>query len=441
MGSDSEWFAVGIFGNKEDVEPLPLSIIVTSDSNETFNISIESYNGQIMTDKVKPFEATEFLLSHLYTVTNVNDTLNGLVVKAEDGHRIRVSVRYFSSDSYLALPLIEYDGVTEYTYIAVTPILVSPGTRSKILIVCGFNDTLVTIIPSGTASVYLPHEGLREIEYLTNITISATKFQTILVESDELLIGTKVVTSKPVTFLSGHQCVSNFGSMNESCEFTIEQIPPTVNWGQNFIFSSLLSSNDSHLSIIAAEPDTTVTVSCDGFIVDQEPITISNPFEYIEIVVNVDDNFCNIVADKPSMVMVLSAFSDTERSMMSLVHPVEQYSDANYTFAAHNNLMGEDYLNLILNGNVHDVLLNDEPVNRRTQLLSVQGRERFSYGLPLDLDNVTYSVSMKNGAKVGSMLYGFDQFLGYGQLTATRLYMVHKSKRISSMLCHLLILI
>lgn len=433
---------VGIFGNKEDVA-LPLSILVTSELNETLNISVESYNGQIMTAKVKPFETTEFSLSHLYTVTNVNDTLNGLVIKAEDGHRIRVSVRYFSSDSYLALPLIEYDGVTEYTYIAVTPTSVSTGTRSKILIVCGFNDTLVTIIPSGTASVYLPHEGLREIEYLSNITILAMKFQTILIESDELLIGTKVVTSKPVAFLSGHQCASKFGSINESCEFTIEQIPPTVNWGQNFIFSSLLSSNDSSLFIIAAEPDTTATISCDGFIADWEPITISNPSDYIEIAVNADDNFCSIVTNKPSMVMVISASSDTEKSMMSLVQPIEQYSDANYTFAAHNTFMGEDYLNLILEGNVYDVLLNDEPVISQTQLLSIQGRETFRYGLPLELDNVTYSVSLKNGARVGSMLYGFDQFLGYGQLTATSLYMVHKSKIIlfTFMLCHLLILI
>ncbi|XP_019864466.1 PREDICTED: uncharacterized protein LOC109593811 [Amphimedon queenslandica] len=427
LGSDSEWFAIGIFGNKEDVEPLPFSIFVTSDSNETFNISVESYSGQIMTAKVKPFETTKFSLSHLYTVTNVNDTLNGLIIKAEGGHRIRVSVRYFSSDSYLALPLIKYDGVTEYTYIAVTPTLVSPGTKSKILIVCGFNDTSVTIIPSGTALVYSPHEGLREIEYLTNITILAMKFQTILVESDELLIGTKVVTSKPVTFLSGHQCVSKSGSMNESCEFTIEQIPPTVNWGQNFIFSSLPSSNDSRLSITAAEPDTKATISCDGFSADWEPITISNPSGYIEIVVNADDNFCSIVADKPSMVMVVSSSTHTERSMMSLVHPIEQYSDANYTFAAHSTLMGEDHLNLILDGNVHDVLLNDEPVIIQTQFLSIQGRETFRYGLPLELDNVTYSVSIKNGARVGTMLYGFDQFLGYGQLTATSLYMVHKS--------------
>ena len=143
-------------------------------------------------------------------VSNDSDYLNGLIVRASDGNRMRVSVsnhHYLSSDSYLALPLIQYEGVSEYTYFAVTPNFTSPNLKSRVLIVCGFNDTQITITASQSSTLYLP-SGTMAIDPSTSFNVTGQMYETIFIESEDQLMGTKVVTSKPVTFLSGHQCAA-----------------------------------------------------------------------------------------------------------------------------------------------------------------------------------------------------------------------------------------
>lgn len=418
-----------MYGSQLDAVATPLSVLITSDSPETFNVSIESHSGLILSDEVKPFKTTKFLIPYTYVVSNVSDTFNGLIVRAEEGHRVRVSVGYVSSDSYLALPLINFEGVSEYTYFAITPIFTSPEEKSQVLIVCGANDTMVTITPTETATVYLQNEGLRQIESSSNVTIVAKRFQTILVESEKHLIGTKVVTSKPVAFLSGHQCISDSGSKNESCGFTIEQLPPTLNWGRHFIFSALPSSNASYLSIVAAESNTRVNVSCTDGNGLEASFTISNPGEFNTLVVSPDDTLCSIVSDKPSLVAILGTSNETNDRvvLMALVQPIEQYSNVNYTFSVKNSsIMGENYLNLMVKGSVDDVFINNKSVIGQWRSTNKLGVEGPVYGVRLSLENDIYSISVKNGSTtVGSMM--FDS-ISYGQLTATNLYLIHESK-------------
>ena len=446
IGSDSDWFAVGMYSNHPDVGSIPISVFVTSDSDTAFNISIESYEGVILSGEVKPYETSEFLVPETYMVSNESDYMNGLIVRANDGNKMRVSVsnHYFiSSDSYLALPLIEYQGVNEYTYFAVTPNFTSPNLTSRVLIVCGFNDTSITITSTQTASMYLP-SGVVMLEASSPMTISGNIYQTILIESEDQLMGTKVVTDKPVTFLSGHQCASL--PDNISCDFAIEQIPPTINWGRNFIFP-LLSSRvgGSFLSILASESDTTVEVNCtnsNGTRTLSDSFTISSQGDYATMLVAPDDALCSVTSSKPTLLTVLSTSNNYDTTegdpLMVLVQPIEQYLNANHSFTAFKSDIDNHYVNLMVNAsvdNLNDILLDDEAVDSSWKSINTFGGARAGYTTQLNVANTTHSVSVRarsdssaGDIRIGGMMYGFACSVGYGQLIATNLYLIHESK-------------
>lgn len=433
-----------MYSNHPDVGSIPISIFVTSDSDSAFNISIESYEGVILSGEVKPYETSEFFVPETYMVSNESDYMNGLIVRADDGNRMRVSVSnhyYISSDSYLALPLIKYQGVTEYTYFAVTPNFTSPNLTSRILIVCGFNDTSITINSTQTAYMYLP-SGVETLQPSTPMTISGNMYQTILIESEDQLMGTKVVTDKPVTFLSGHQCASL--PDNISCDFAIEQIPPTINWGKNFIFP-LLSSRvgGSYLSILASESDTTVEVSCtnsNGTSTLSDSFSISSSGDYATMLVAPDDALCSVISSKPTLLTVLSTSNNYDTTegdpLMVLVQPVEQYVNVNHSFTAFKSDIDNHYLNLMVKASSDDlnnIQLNDEAISTDWKSINTTGGVRAGYMTQLNVANTTHSVSVRSASsggdlRVGGMMYGFACSVGYGQLIATNLYLIHESK-------------
>lgn len=427
-----------MYSNHPDAGTVPLSFLVTSDTMETFNVSVESHEGSILVGEVKPYETTEFFVPETFMVSNDSDYLNGLIVRASDGNRMRVSVsnhHYLSSDSYLALPLIQYEGVSEYTYFAVTPNFTSPNLKSRVLIVCGFNDTQITITASQSSTLYLP-SGTMAIDPSTSFNVTGQMYETIFIESEDQLMGTKVVTSKPVTFLSGHQCAALPDSENRSCDFSIEQLPPTINWGRNFIFPLLSSrTGGSYLSILASQGGTNVNISCSNFNGSStltDSIIISAPGDFATMLVAPDDALCSVVADKPSLLTVLSTSNGYDSTvgdpLMVLLHPMEQYSNVNYSFTAHRSDISDQYLNLMVKDGVDDVLLNDMPVTGDWKSISDVGGSRAGYAIQLSLPNTTHTVSVRNGARVGGMVYGFDCSVGYGQLTATNLYLIPESE-------------
>ena len=52
------------------------------------------------------------------------------------------------------------------------------------------------------------------------------------------ITGTSIVSNKPLTVISGHEC-GNVPDDVPRCEHITEEIPPTVHWGQQFLLTPL----------------------------------------------------------------------------------------------------------------------------------------------------------------------------------------------------------
>ena len=115
--------------------------------------------------------------------------------------------------------------------------------------------------------------------------------------------------------------------------FSIEQLPPTINWGRNFIFPLLSSrTGGSYLSILASQGGTNVNISCSNFNGSStltDSIIISAPGDFATMLVAPDDALCSVVADN-SLLTILSTSNGYDSTvgdpLMVLLHPMEQYS-------------------------------------------------------------------------------------------------------------------
>lgn len=444
IDSESNYFTVGMFSNHPAAGNVPLALFITTGESEPVNVTVTSYNEELITGLVNPRETTEILLPDSFMVSNVSDRYNGLIVQADKEKKVSVTVsnhHYYSSDSYLALPLIEYHNVSEYIYYAVTPHgFNSTSLKNRVLLVGGFNRTNVTITPTQLIHIppdLSPNGELYELIPFERVTLELNQFETLLLESEYALTGTKVVTNRPITFLSGHQCAALPKDSNRSCDFAIEQFPPTLNWGKTFLLPVLSSRpGGSYLSILASEEDTNVTVTCYTFNRTQNlssDFVISSPGDFSTMLIAPDDVYCSVVSNKPTLLTILSTSENYDTGdgdpLMLMVHPVEQYSIDEFTFTADRRDIGQHYLNLMVQGNTSDISLDDEPLSVNWAPIFGVNEEVIGYGAQLGIANTTHTVSVRNNSltRVGAMVYGFNFSVGYGHLPATKLLLVGKS--------------
>ena len=424
-----------MFSNHPDAESLPISLLVTTTETESVTMTIESITGIIVTETINSYQITEIFLPDTFVVSNISDRDMGLLVKAENGKHISVSVsshHYYSSDSYLALPLIKYSRVDQYTYYALTPEVNSTDLKSRILLVGGYNGTNVTITP--TQSIYIPQDlsptgQIYELLPSQSLTIQLNMFETLLLESESTLSGTKVVSNKPITFLSGHQCAV-IPNTNGSCDFAIEQFPPTINWGKSFMFPVLASRpGGTFFSIQASEDNTTATLWC-TYLIDNQNTTeyfyIEDSGGYDLVSVAPDNVICSVVTDKPVQIVLLSTSEGTDDGdgdpLMMLVPPVEQYTSY-ITFATINDNFTSNFINLVVVGNPHHVFLDGEPIYDWTSIYSSTG-SLLGYGLQMNVSTDNHTLTVSNTSTLFSAwIYGFDFSVGYGQSLGMNLFL------------------
>ena len=215
---------------------------------------------------------------------------------------------FFSSDAFVALPCDQLP-VAEYEYYAV-----SYGLGSRALLVGCSDDTTVTT-PSSSFTL--------------------NQLETYLIESSEGedITGTRVVTNKPISFFSGHQCI-NIPNTVRSCDHLIEQVPPTAIWGQSFLAASFLGrTSGEFFRVLAAADATTVVVNCTTF---TQPLsfTLNSEGSWEEFFVEAD-SFCSIESNNPILVMEFSLSFQIDNvgdTFMTMVPPIEQNSN-NYVFS------------------------------------------------------------------------------------------------------------
>lgn len=245
-------------------------------------------------------------------------------------------------EGFTALPCATIPTADVYEYYAVSvPIGIdaiaestSVSPNSSFLIVACHDNTSVTITP--TQSIVNPNHPDRLVAGGESVTIILNRTQTLYTSSPYDLTGSLIAATAPITLLSGHEC-GNVPQNVSQCDHMVEQIPPTLNWGMEFLLAPTAGREaDDVIKIIASEGDTLIDVSCVGSEATlgtthaQYPIT--NEGESVSFNKNATHGYCYVLSTKPILVVKFAVGVAADRQIpqkgdpfMVLIPAISQY--------------------------------------------------------------------------------------------------------------------
>ena len=424
-------YYVGFFKNYRGQENMKLFITTTEIVPVSFTVS--SSSGQIYSGTATDGIARTVTLSTSFAVEDSTVRNKGVWIRATDASKTltvhgmnNVST---TADGFVALPCHDYQK-QNYTFYAVSTQFnrSSSPLVSQVLLVGCVESTELTITP--TQAIQIPPDLVRgsnlplTVPSGTSYTVTLNRLQTFLFYSTLDLTGSKVVSNKPIVFISGHECADVPVGV-DACDHLVEQLPPTLTWGRRlFVASSLGKTAGEQYKLITSTATTTVVCYCypstGGSVSQTFLTTLSGAGRSYEFHI-AQNMFCSIQASSPILLVQFAIGAAREPSQygdpfMMMIPPVEQYSN-NYTFVTQPGFqnaitvtVASDFFNsgnIILNGNSLSSA-TWTPIYCSTQTVCGYGtRVSLSVGR-----NFIYHGDP--AAKLGTFVYGFVHYGSYG---------------------------
>ena len=362
--------------------------------------TVETLNGIVFSGVATSESTTVVPLDSSLQVIDNNNRNKGIRVYAGNKNIVVYGGAFHqvATDTFLALPCTEQD--TDYEYFAITyeenPFINNP---SQILLVGCENDT---VINTGSQ------------------TINLNKMETYLIESQNDLTGTRVVSNKPLSFFSGHQC-ANVGGR---CDFLIEQLPSTAHWDTHFLTASLAGQNNGDIyRILASKPSTTVTQYCST---QSSPTVHELPSAGSwAMITNPDNSFCSFQSNNPLLMVQYVLNLNTEGMgypSMVIIPSIEQYGN-NYLLNAFDDF-STNFITIFAPPECQppeEVFVDDVNVASWTSI-SCGDNEVCGYAAFVELSvghHRVYHTDMS--ARIGVIAYGFDPSTTYGHVAGLQI--------------------
>ena len=328
-----------------------------------------------------------------------------------------------TSDSFFALPLIELSD--EYVYYGIsvrrTSFHSSP-LNSSILIVGTENNTMMKLTVTQSVNI---NAGNTITSLTPGIEYSfvINRLQTVYIGSPEDLSGTKIVTDKPMSVFSGHQC-ANVPWDDGACDHLIEQIPPTALWGKAFYIIPLESKTSYTIKTLAAYNSTTINVYCNNTMESY----IINEGEFI--ITSQINEYCAIYSNWEVLVVQLSHGGEEDNvngdPMMTLVPATNQYLNK-FDFSTIRNPMESGFNHYV------NIIVKEQYYQPNMIYLLVGGVNRSldtQQWVPIKVNNITEAyatqVNISEGvtqifhtdasAQMMTIVYGFNTYEAYGHI-------------------------
>ena len=420
-------YYIGYFNNGNG-GALSIIIIITTTESQPVNYSIQApgvgYNtsGNVTSDN----EVIINLPTTLIT-TSHNDQNKGIHLMTSSD---RVTVTGLNavkrnSDTFLCLPITNF-GMGKYVYYGVsvqkpTFRIFNESQNSLILVVGTANTTMMklTVMQSVTISVSNTTVDLTAgIQY----SFVINRLQTVLIGSVDDLTGTKIVTDKPVSVLSGHGCgrvPANIGQ----CDHLIEQVPPTTLWGRVYYTAPLATRRSYTIKVLAAYNSTVVDIYCNN---TKESYDISEG-ESLKKTLSLQE-YCAINSSEKILVVQFShGFRDENNTncgdpMMTLVPASNQYGNKFQFSTLHNQPNFTHYINIIVLAQYCQpdmIYLISEGANRsldNTQWVPIMvNNVTEAHGVMLNIsDGLNEIVGSSSTFLLSAIVYGFAYRQGYG---------------------------
>ena len=409
-----------------------IDMIILTESVSQVEFSISSLNGSIhngTTRRDAPAIVTLLSTVQVRETTYYYRQLGLLVTSPPDKPISVVLVGWTSGprSAYLALPCIEQP-VQEYVYYGVSANSARSTAYSQVLLVGCRDNTTVTITP--THDVQLPDNPQSSTSSIINVaagsshTITLHSLQTLLIGAPNVdLSGTKIVSNYPLTVVSGHDC-ANIPSNLEDCDPISTQIPPTINWGTEYLLTPLNGrSNGQKFKVIASENNTNISYRC----TQSMSLSAADEGDERSFDITQSNQFCSCQCSKPCYLSEFAfsrdfKFSDDGDPILMTVPAISQYPHS-VTFTTlpdmPNNFYSiavpaDSYYNgtVIINGSL--TTLNWTLIRDTNGVITGYGYSTTANG------SYTISHSHPNG-RIYVSAYGFLSGGGYGYLTGTDL--------------------
>jgi len=257
-----------------------------------------------------------------------------------------------TSDSFLAIPtMVLCDAEYEYYGISVPPGLTQgEGVNSAILLVGTENLTMVEVTATQVTDIIINNIVIYRVNINDKQLFNISRLQTVYIRSHEDLTGTRVLTDKPVSLFSGHEC-ANIPWNVAACDMIVEQIPPVTLWGRVFYIAPLATRTSYTLKIIAAHNFTDIQIYCNE--------TMESHFLNLSMFVNitvVGHQYCAVHSNNRVLVVVFGHGQSDDSGhgdpFMMLVPAVVQYTNW-HTVSTTSNLPARNnpythYVNVIV---------------------------------------------------------------------------------------------
>ena len=266
-------------------------------------------------------------------------------------------------------------------------------------------------------------------------TITIQKFQTFYLQvRGGDISGTRVISNKPISVFSGHEC-ANVPLSSRPCDMLIEQIPSIDTWGSEIVTIPLKTKKGGDIiKIIASQDATRVNVThtnIDDGIVTKNDTFFLNGGQYKELLIK---DFSIIKSDHPIAVFQFARSVTADGviqsdPLMLLVPPYEQYrnSYAVATAPFEPSLAGTvtgrvayvNYTNIAVPAeyfNASLLTVNNKTVNA-TDFKPIRRADNsiWGYGAQLLLDKGAQIIRQQNPNAVLSVtLYGFSNQQSWG---------------------------
>ena len=270
-------------------------------------------------------ESTIVRLPSSLVTGSYNDQNKGIYLKTNSTNVVVIGQNdvYQSSDTFLALPTIKVC-CTQYIYYGIS---VSSRSYDNVVLIVGTQDnTMMDLTVTQSVNVKI-NDTVRS--YLTSgsqYSFIVNRLQTVYIGSYYDLTGTRIMTDKPVSVFSGHECGYVLSLSSDYCDHLIEQIPPTTYWGKTYYIAPLKGRNAYTIRVLAAYNSTEVFMDC-NYARNSYTINAGNSFT----VTHHDQYYCAIRSNKEILVAQYSPGSSydgrTGDPMMMLAHATVHYSN------------------------------------------------------------------------------------------------------------------
>ena len=308
------------------------------------------------------------------------------------------------SASYLALPFQEVLIDLYYEYYVLSTASSDDKKYSGFLLVGLRNNTVISIHPSIPLNIIedAQKESDNNIEVLPgqSHTVILHRRQTLYISKDggADVTGTRIVSDKPLTVISGHESgsVPNDGTL----EPMAQQIPPTQLWGQRFMIVPFKGDLGQIIKIISSANNTEIVYNCYKF----HNKTMLNAGGIHQFFVTFDD-YCYIEANSSVLVGQFHYSSDENTkgdTTMILVASFDQYLN-DFTFWTLNTSTASDqmthYISVVVpsehfNHTTTSILYDGSPIeNEWKPIFNLNNKTIIGYGCAVEVSRGQHQVS------------------------------------------------